>query len=278
MRLGRIGLIGVILLGAALGGAPVQPAMAADTTPAGAASPIGGDLVPTVQRFHMWFFLTGDNDGTADYHRLWNPSQGSYFGMLGDIDGGADDSSETLAYDGFGRWWFDGPREMATFGIDGDHGFVGDWDGDGIDTLGVWRNGAWFLRNDIASGIADVAFGYGNPTDVPVVGDWDGDGIDTVGVFRDGSWYLADDITHTVADRVVPFNQGTPSESLCCGDWHTVVQDWDSDGDDDLGIKWQSGWYLDLDLTGGTPEIVFGYGDGTDRPLVHKGDPSDFGD
>jgi hypothetical protein len=61
---------------------------------------------------------------------------------------------------------------------------VGDWNGDGKDTIGVFRSGRWFLRNTNTTGVADQTFSYGLPDDVPVVGDWNGDGTTTVGVFR----------------------------------------------------------------------------------------------
>jgi hypothetical protein len=61
---------------------------------------------------------------------------------------------------------------------------VGDWDGDGKDTIGVFRAGIWFLRNTNTTGMADQTFAYGLATDQPVAGDWDGDGLATIGVFR----------------------------------------------------------------------------------------------
>ena len=32
-----------------------------------------------------------------------------------------------------------------------------------------------------------MAFGYGNPDDLPIAGDWNRDGVDTVGVVRGAS-------------------------------------------------------------------------------------------
>ncbi|MFY9975256.1 MAG: hypothetical protein WAK53_13430 [Chromatiaceae bacterium] len=76
---------------------------------------------------------------------------------------------------------------------------TGDWNGNGIDTVGVWRpsdrtfyldangNGAW----DGPAG-GDVVTPFGIWTDAPVGGDWNGDGVDTVGVWRasDRTFYL----------------------------------------------------------------------------------------
>lgn len=74
-----------------------------------------------------------------------------------------------------------GPVTPFTYGNPGDVAFSGDWDGDGIDSLGVYRpsDGCIFLRNSNTTGIHDIKFcvvGGGQP----VPGDWDGTGIETV--------------------------------------------------------------------------------------------------
>jgi hypothetical protein len=53
---------------------------------------------------------------------------------------------------------------------------VGDWNGDGIDTIGVYvpSTGVWFLKNTNAPGSADLTFVYGPPNVIPVTGNWDG--------------------------------------------------------------------------------------------------------
>ncbi|MDW8217140.1 MAG: hypothetical protein RML57_06005, partial [Acidobacteriota bacterium] len=65
---------------------------------------------------------------------------------------------------------------------------AGDWDGDGIDTPGIYRNvnGAmtFFLINNNTGGFADVSFAFGGVGDIPLAGDWDGNGTVTVGVYR----------------------------------------------------------------------------------------------
>src|SRR5205823_1241536 len=76
------------------------------------------------------------------------------------------------------------------FGQPGDLAIVGDWNGDGIDTPGVFRpatTGTFLLTNSIANNStppADIVFNFGTTGDLPIAGDWDGDGIDTPGVFR----------------------------------------------------------------------------------------------
>jgi len=38
--------------------------------------------------------------------------------------------------------------------------------------VGIYRYGAFYLRNSNSAGPADMAFGYGIPYDTPLVGDW----------------------------------------------------------------------------------------------------------
>jgi hypothetical protein len=93
------------------------------------------------------------------------------------------------------------------FGNPGDVPFVGDFDGDGIDTVGLYRQSSGFVyfRNSLTTGVADLDFFYGNPGDVILAGDWDGDGDDTVAVYRpsDGRVYVNLKNAPTAADYYV---------------------------------------------------------------------------
>ena len=80
---------------------------------------------------------------------------------------------------------------IAGFGNTGDVGVVGDWDGDGITNIGVFRpntpagSNTFFLRNTNSLGTGDITVGtIGQIGDIPIVGDWDGNGTTTVGLFR----------------------------------------------------------------------------------------------
>ncbi|MBK6428275.1 MAG: hypothetical protein IPF82_19430 [Blastocatellia bacterium] len=65
---------------------------------------------------------------------------------------------------------------MFTFGAPFSTPLSGDWDGDGIDTIGIYApaSGAWFLRNVNSGGAASAAFTYGAPNMTPIAGDWNG--------------------------------------------------------------------------------------------------------
>jgi hypothetical protein len=60
------------------------------------------------------------------------------------------------------------------YGIAGDFPVVGDWDGNGTSTIGVYRNAQFLLRNENTIGFAQIVFGLGFPGDIPIAGNWDG--------------------------------------------------------------------------------------------------------
>jgi glucose/arabinose dehydrogenase len=142
--------------------------------------------------------IAGDFDGDGcDTVSLYRPSQGRVFiiNELGANDGGL--GAADLDY---------------YFGNPGDKPFTGDFDGDGIDTIGLYRAsaGLTYFRNSHTQGIADFEFYFGNPGDRFVGGDWTGGGTDTPGVFRpsDATFYLKYTNTQGNADTEFPFGTG----------------------------------------------------------------------
>ena len=79
-----------------------------------------------------------------------------------------------------------------TFGDEGDIPLSGDWDGDGVDGIAMYRpsTGEFFWRNALSTGAADGSRFFGDIGDNPIAGDWDGDGDDEFGVQRGATWYL----------------------------------------------------------------------------------------
>jgi len=144
--------------------------------------------------------LPGDFDGDGcDTLSLYRPGSSRVFviNQLGSADGGLGEADFDFA-----------------FGNPGDAPFVGDFDGDGVDSVGLYRRSTGFVyfRNGLSSGVAEFEFFYGDPGDVIVAGDWDGDGDDTVAVYRpgDGRFYVnlenapgAADHTITVGDDYI---------------------------------------------------------------------------
>jgi hypothetical protein len=81
-------------------------------------------------------------------------------------------------------------------GYPGDLPVTGDWTGDGIAKIGIYRQGEWYLDKNgngawdgCVIDLCHDSFG-GLPVDKPVVGDWTGDGIAKVGIYQNGAWYL----------------------------------------------------------------------------------------
>ncbi|MBI4915079.1 MAG: hypothetical protein HY825_04470 [Acidobacteria bacterium] len=150
------------------------------------------------------------------------------------------------------------------YGDPSDLAVVGDWDGDGIDTVGIYRGNTFYLRNSNTAGNADLVVEFGAPGDVPIAGDWDGDGLDTIGVYRpgDAAWFLKNSNAGGAPD--LSFTYGLTDET-------PVVGDWNADGIDTVGIFRASDrqWYLHNTNASGDAELVFPYGDpATDVPIV----------
>ncbi|MEP7284585.1 MAG: right-handed parallel beta-helix repeat-containing protein [Chloroflexota bacterium] len=122
------------------------------------------------------------------------------------------------------------PDITATFGTSTDLPVVGDWNGDGIDTLGVYRNGLFLLTNSNAANAAiNYSIALGQPGDLPVIGDWDGNGKDGIGVFRPstGMVYLKNYLVSGFASYAMQIG--------VLGDL-PVAGDWDGNGKDSPGV------------------------------------------
>jgi glucose/arabinose dehydrogenase len=140
---------------------------------------------------------------------------------------------------------------------------VGDWDGDGVDSFGVWAGGTFIVSNNPVNpgtGADAVAF-YGGPDTLPLVGDWNGDGRDSIGVWSDGVFILSNSITTTAAsDQVAYFGTGNDLP---------LVGDWDGDGRDSIGVYRGGVFFLTNEANGwiGSSTAVF-FGDPGDIPLA----------
>lgn len=133
-----------------------------------------------------------------------------------------------------GRWTMhqpDGSVDSFYFGIPGDVPLLGDWDCDGVDTVGMYRpgNGFVYLRETNDFGVADREFFYGMRGDVPVAGDWDGNGCDTLAIFRpsEGVLYVSNHLGTRPAD--FSFTYGRDGDLPFAGDF-------DGDGQDSIGF------------------------------------------
>jgi peptidoglycan hydrolase-like amidase len=155
------------------------------------------------------------------------------------------------------------PAQVSTtsfpFGLNGDIPAAGDWNRDGLATVGVFRNGTWYLRNSNSNGPPDAAFGFGLSGDLPVVGDWNGDGVDSVGVFRNGTFYLRNANNNGPPDAVFGFGLSGDAP---------VVGDWNGDGFDTPGVRRGTTYYLRNSNSNGPPDFTFAYGTSGGTPIA----------
>ena len=149
------------------------------------------------------------------------------------------------------------------YGIPGDKPVVGDWDGDGDDTIGVYRNGSFYLRNSNTVGFADMVFLFGQAGDQPIAGDWDGDGDDTIGIFRPSTGLFLLRNTNSAETADMSFYLGNVGDVGIAGDW-------DGDGMDTTGVFRPSNGIIFLKNTNttGFADIALNYGIPGDKPVV----------
>jgi hypothetical protein len=108
------------------------------------------------------------------------------------------------------------------YGTATDTPIVGDWNGDGVTTIGVFREGGWRLDvdGDGKWSDRDLAADFGEPGDKPVIGDWNGDGIDDLAVYRGGEWIFDSNGDRRIdaADRRLSL--GGPDDQPIAGDFN----------------------------------------------------------
>jgi SpoIID/LytB domain protein len=162
-----------------------------------------------------------------------------------------------------------GSVQQFYYGDPNDIPFVGDWNGNGIETVGLYRKsvGFLFLRNSNTQGVADVDIYYGIPGDVPIAGDWNGDGTDTIGIYRPSEtrFYLRNTNTQGIADVDLQF--GSLGDVPLAGDWN-------GDGTDTIGVYRPSTKmvYLTDSIATGAVSVSFLYGGTAAGDKVIAGD------
>ena len=170
-----------------------------------------------------------------------------------------------------GEWYLRDPTSGETtsfyYGNPGDRPFVGDWDCDGTETPGLYRqrDGYVYLRNSNTQGYAHLKFFFGNPGDVPLAGDWNGDGCDTVSLYRpsEGRFYVINTLGSEDAGlgaAELSYTFGNPGDTPFAGDF-------DGDGVDTFGVARNGRVYLSNTHGGASAATEFDFGDRAD-PLL----------
>jgi len=198
-------------------------------------------------------------------------------------------------------------QKRAVFGIHGAIPIAGDFDGDGVDEIGIYYKGRWFLDLN-GNGIwdeEDLWASLGGELDLPVTGDWNGDGKDDIGIF--GPMWMGDpralEVEHGLPDMhnlTIPVakpknvpptleeatdglrylqhtSEGTMRADVIDhvfhygdGDHIPITGDWTGDGIKNIGVFHQGSWRLDADGNGRWTDgdIVVKYGQAGDIPVV----------
>jgi hypothetical protein len=168
-----------------------------------------------------------------------------------------------------GQWIFvgasSGLESSFSFGGVGFIPVYGDWNGDGIATIGAFdpATATWYLRNEPGPGNPDLVFQFGSAGAIPVVGDWDGNGTTTVGVYvpATAQWYLRNSNSAGMPD--LSFQYGFPGAI-------PVVGDWNGNRVDTVGVynPLTGEWLLRNSPGGGNPDLDFSFGYPGTQPVV----------
>jgi hypothetical protein len=153
------------------------------------------------------------------------------------------------------------------YGNPGDFPVIGDWDCDGDETPGMYRqsDGFVYLRNSNTQGVADIKFFFGDPGDIPIVGDFDGDGCDTVSIYRPSQSKVF--VINTLGENngglgaaEIDYLFGNPGDKPFVGDF-------DGDGTETIGLHRESTGlvYFRNSHTQGVADNEFIFGDPDDR-------------
>ncbi len=135
----------------------------------------------------------------------------------------------TLVHRNNGQMRLDLIDHVFEYGHEGDYAVTGDWNGDGVAKIGVYRGGKWYLdvngngqwdKGDVLVENFDEASG------VPVVGDFNGDGIDEIGLFNEGKWTL---------DTTGDYKPDTQFDFGQAGD-KPYTGDFNGDGKSEVGV------------------------------------------
>ena len=149
------------------------------------------------------------------------------------------------------------PDLVIRYGRPGDIPIVGDWNGNGVHTIGVVRGNRWLLRNSNSAGPADLEFTFGEVGDIPVVGDWNGNGSSGIGMVRGDRWLLSNSAAGGAPDHDFTFGGGPG---------YPVTGDWSGSGSTHIGWFNAGFWQTRNSLSSGPADSSFTFGNGTGVP------------
>ncbi|MEA2238256.1 MAG: TolB protein [Thermoanaerobaculia bacterium] len=157
------------------------------------------------------------------------------------------------------------------FGQAGDLPIAGDWNGDGIDDIGVYRPGSSTFLLRVPQGVINpcpiclpvaifstATHQFGSLGDLPVAGDWDGDDKDGIGVFHQGVFLVSNDFSEVNGSSTFGFAGDLP-----------LSGDWIGTGSHQLGLFHPSTATFSLEtVLGNGPSLPFAFGSAGDLPVA----------
>jgi hypothetical protein len=156
----------------------------------------------------------------------------------------------------------------AAPGISTDLAFMGDWDGDGVETLALYRRNSnqviWCNSNSACNYSVRSVNAVGTAGGIPVKGDWNGDGQDGFALYD-------------IASRTFVFYESMSSTAFATWDTGNVGDlpvsgDWNQDGYDSIGLfrpSTREFWLYDT-MTGAPTMHVGSIGNPGDLPIFGK--------
>jgi hypothetical protein len=170
-----------------------------------------------------------------------------------------------------GKWYLynEAGVQQKTFfyGNPGDFPIYGDWNCNGEETPGMYRqsDGFVYLRDSNTQGVGDTRFFFGNPGDIPLAGDFNGDGCDTVSIYRapEQRFYIINELGENeggLGEAEFSYVFGDPGDKPFVGDF-------DGDGIETVGLHRESTGlvYFRNSHTQGVADEEFIFGDPGDR-------------
>jgi hypothetical protein len=230
------------------------------------------------------FFLTQSTTAVVSQQATFTSALSGQKGVSGDWDGDGQDGIGTFS----GGTWkvrdinfplFALPAPFGiktiTFGAAGDLPVVGDWDGDGIDTPGVFRpsTGQFTLTDSTATNPPftrnPAKVNFGTAGDLPIAGDWDGDGKDSIAVYRPSTGETFFTNADVQSGQGGTLNPGIDFIAfLGIAEDLPFAGDWNGDGKESLGLWRPSTTEMILSDDNINLRAVFLFGQSTDLPVA----------
>lgn len=159
-----------------------------------------------------------------------------------------------------------------TYGATGWTPIVGDWDGDGADTIGVYdpSTSRFYLNNANSTNpgsptISAFIYGPANSGWIPIAGDWNEDGTDTIGLYDPALSRFHLRNTNNGGGANITFIYGPGNSG-----WKPIIGDWNSDQTDTIALynPANARFYLKDTNASGNADVTFIYGGANWKPLA----------